>query len=127
MAVEFTVHLEDKPGALADLTETLAASAINITAIHATPCPAEGIVQFVTSDTDGTINALGAAGIPYTTTEVLLLSMPDEPGSLARLSRRLGQVGININALYITMGGQVVLNVDELSESHRIALELGFK
>jgi hypothetical protein len=125
MATEFTVLLEDHPGTLADLSETLARNAVNIVAMHATSCPGKGIVQFITNNTDATVQALKDAVMEYTTNEVLLVTLADEPGSLARLARALGDAGININSLYITMGGQVVLDVDDLRGAQKVALGLG--
>jgi hypothetical protein len=126
MATEFTVILEDRPGSLADLTEALAKNAVNITAIHATPCPEEGFVQFITSDPDATIRALRDASLDYTVQDVLLVTLPNEPGTLARVSRALGDGNININSLYITMNSQIVLDVNDLQKAQEIVMGLGF-
>ena len=125
MATEFTVLLEDRPGALADWTEALAARGINIVGIHATPCPAEGIVQFVPNNVDATIEALRIANKDYTTREVLQVSLEDRPGALAQLARALGNAGININSLYITMGRQIVLDVNDVRKAQEVAMSLG--
>lgn len=122
MATEFTVLIEDRPGALADLTETLARNGINITAIHATPCPGGGVVQMITNNNDATVNALREAGVKYTVREVVLVNLLDQPGSLARLTRALGSAGINITGVYITMRGQIVLSADDLARAQRVAL-----
>jgi hypothetical protein len=127
MATEFTVLLEDRPGALAALSEALAKSAINIVAIHATPCPNQGIVQFVTNNNDATVEALRDSEFEYTTNEVLVLPLSHEPGALARLSGALGNAGININALYITMSGQLVLDTGDFKAAQRVALDLGLR
>lgn len=127
MATEFTVLLEDRPGALADLAEALARYAVSILAIHATPCPTHGITQFVTNHPDATINALREAGMDYTAREVLLLTLSNEPGALARLARALGNAQININALYITMTSQIVLDVSDPRKAQQIALGLGIR
>jgi hypothetical protein len=44
---------------------------------------------------------------------------------LARLARAVAERGININAVYITMLGQVVLDTDNLSGTQKVALEMG--
>lgn len=127
MAKEFTVQLEDRPGSLADLTEALAKHAINIVAIHATPCPASGIVQFVTDNTDATVTALKNVDKDYTTRDVLIVSLPHQPGAMAQLARALGNADININAVYMTMTGQVVLDVSDVNKAQRIAIGLGIR
>jgi hypothetical protein len=127
MATEFTVVVADRPGALADLAEVLARHAVNIVAIHGTRYPKGAIIQFITNNPDATINALGGGDIDYTVQEVLLLSVPDKPGALARLARALGDNGVNIIALYITINGQVALDVTDVAAAQRIALGLGMQ
>jgi len=125
MAVEFTVKLDNRPGTLADLTEALGQAGINITAIHGVADLASGGLQFITNNTGATVNVLGIMGVEYTTCQVLLVTIPDVPGSLARLARALAQAGINIDALYLTMSGQVVLDVDNLTQAQKVILEMG--
>lgn len=127
MAKEFTVQLEDRPGSLADLTEALAKHAINIVAIHATPCPTSGIVQFVTDNTDATVTALKHVDKDYTTRDVLIVNLPHQPGAMAQLSRALANADININAVYMTMAGQIVLDVSDVNKAQRVAINLGIR
>ena len=125
MATEFTVYVEDQPGALADLTEVLARNAVNILAIHGSPCTGQGFIQFVPDSPDATIEALRHAGFDYTTQSVLLVSIAHEPGALAHLSRALAEAGVNINAMYISVNGQVVLDVDDHSKAQQVAMGFG--
>jgi hypothetical protein len=128
MATEFSIILEDRPGALADLTEALAQNAVNIIAIHASPCGKEGIVQFITSDPDATIEALNDIKLKFTAQDVLMVTLVNEPGSLARLARALANAGININAVYMTNSQQVVLDVgDALRKAQEVAMSLGIR
>ena len=127
MATEFTVLLEDRPGVLAGVTETLAKNAVNIVAIHATPCPTTGIAQFITNNPDATIEALRDAALDYSVQEVLVVALAHEPGSLARLARAFGDEGVNINAIYMTIEGQTVLDVDDLRKAQQIVLNLGLR
>ena len=127
MAKEFTVLLEDRPGSLADLTEALAKHAINIVALHATPCPSNGIVQFITDNTDATVTALKNIDMDYTAHEVLMVSVPHQPGALAQLARAIGDAGININSVYITMAGQIVLDVSDVPKAQQVAMNLGIR
>lgn len=127
MATEFTVYLEDRPGVLAGLTEALAKNAVNIVAMHATPCPTTGIVQFITNNPDATITALRDAALDYTVQEVLVVSLAHEPGSMARLARAFGDEGVNINAIYMTIEGQTVIDVNDLRKAQQIVLNLGLR
>lgn len=127
MAKEFTVRIDDQPGTLAELTETLAKHAINIVAMHATACPERGIVQFVTDNTDATVNALGSIDMEYDSTDVLIFNLPHQPGVLAQLARALGEKLININALYMSMEGSIVMAVSDIDQTQKIAMGLGIR
>lgn len=127
MATEFSVVLEDRPGALAEMTEGLAKNAVNIIAIHASPCGDEWVVQFITNNADATIDALRDMDYEYTVREVLLVTLPHEPGSLARLSRALANAGININAVYVSIERQIVLDVSNLRKAQEVAMSLGIR
>ena len=125
MATEFTIVIQDRPGALADLAEVLAQNAVNILAIHASPCTGQGVVQFVTDSPDATIEALKDGGFDYTTNNVLVVGQVHQRGVLARLARALANAGININAMYSTVTGQLVLDVSDLSKAQQVAMGVG--
>lgn len=125
MATEFTVQIQDRPGELAKLTEALSKAGVNILALHATPCPDQGMVQFVTNNPDATVEALKTVNIAYNVREVLLLPLKEEPEALVRLATAIAEEGININALYVTNQGQVVLDTDNLMSAQKVAMGLG--
>jgi len=125
MATEFTVQIQDRPGELAKLTEALRKGGVNILALHATSCPDQGMVQFVTNNPDATVEALKTVSIAYNVREVLLLPLKEEPEALVRLATAIAEEGININALYVTNQGQVVLDTDNLLSAQRVAMGLG--
>ena len=85
---------------MADLCEALSAKGINL--LTATALTATGaVVALVTDDEEGTTGVLDNLGHEYHVSEVLLVTMPHQPGSLAALSRTMGNAGININSIYI--------------------------
>jgi hypothetical protein len=122
---EFTVTLENRPGTLADLMETLGNAGVNVGGLQGMPCAGQGMVQFVTNNPNGTERALQAAGIQYQTSQVLLLTIPNQPGAGGRVARAIAEAGINIEAAYVTMGGQVVIGVDNLAGAEEVASNLG--
>lgn len=125
MATEFTVQIQDRPGELAKLIEALRKGGVNILALHATSCPDQGMVQFVTNNPDATVEALKTVSIAYNVREVLLLPLKEEPEALVRLATAIAEEGININALYVTNQGQVVLDTDNLLSAQKVAMGLG--
>lgn len=121
MATEFKVVLEDKPGALAQLGRVLGDARVNIEAIHGISLERKGIVQFVPNDSIKAGRALDAAGIPYTKREVLVVRVLDEPGMLGDVALVMSKAGINIESVYVTTCGHVVLGVDDLTGAIQVA------
>lgn len=121
MATEFRVILEDRPGTLARLGSVLGDARVNIEAIQAMSREGKGIVQFVPNDPDKAARALDAAGISYTRREVLIVRVLDEPGMLGDVALVMSQAGINIDSVYVTVRGHVVLGVDDLVGATQVA------
>jgi hypothetical protein len=121
VAVEFRVKLEDRPGALARLGEILGDARVNIAAIQGVTLEGKALVQFVPNDVDRAARALDAAGVPFTRREVLVVRVLDEPGMLGDVALVMSRAGINIDSVYVTTRGQVVLGVDDLAGAMQVA------
>jgi len=121
MATEFQVLLEDKPGTLARLGHVLGDAGVNIEAIQAVSREGRGMVLFVPNEPDQTARALRTAGIPYDTREVLIARVLDQPGMLGDVALVMSRAGINIDAVYVTTHGHVVLGVDDLRGATEVA------
>jgi hypothetical protein len=125
VVMEFTVSIDNRPGALAELAESLAAAQIRINSLQGLPCGGQGIFQLVTEDTPATHEVFQEAGIEYIVREVLVIQLESQPGALAKVARLLGDAGINIDSVYATLGGQVVLGVDSLERALPLVQPLG--
>ncbi len=123
MAIEFTVNLENHPGTLASLGEALGKARVNIDAIHGMP-NADGslvIFQFLVDNPQKAAETLEKNGFAYTTREVLIVNILDAPGTLGDVALVMAHAGINIDAVYLTTKGQVVLGVDDLDGAIQVA------
>jgi hypothetical protein len=121
MPTEFQVIIEDKPGSLAGLGGVLGDATVNIEAVHGISLEGKSIVQFVPNEPDATARALDRARITYTKREVLIVRALDQPGMLADVALVMSTAGININSVYITTRGHVVLGVDDLAGAIQVA------
>lgn len=114
---EFIVNMENQPGRLASLTETLAAFGVNIEALAAYGHDGEGTVRLITSDTPTTRRVLDEADLHFEEHTVLAVQLPHRPGELARLTRLLADAGVNIDALYVLRansdGIELAISVDQ--------------
>ncbi len=99
---QFTLYLENKPGALAAVTRMLTREKVNIDGISVSETTDVGLVQLVASNAAKTRQVLRKVGVPFTTQDVALLTLKNEPGSLARVAGALAKAGVNINYIYAT-------------------------
>ncbi len=98
---EFTIRLEDRPGTLGKLCQTLAEQDINILAYQQFPHKkGKGSVRLVADNPDKTRATLDRQHADYSETEVAKVIIANRPGELARVGSRLGEKGININYGY---------------------------
>ena len=121
MPTEFQVSLEDKPGSLAWLGSVLGEADINIEAIEGRSGRGVSVMHFVTDNPEETAACLKDAGIPFSTHEVVLVNVFDEPGALGDVALVMSEAGINIDCIYVTTKGSLVLGVDDVEGATQIA------
>jgi hypothetical protein len=121
MAVEITVRVENHPGTLAYIGKILGDANVNISAIQLTICEGQGTIRFLPADTDRALRALEAADIPCSARQVLLVNILDEPGTLGDVALVMAHAGINIDTVYATITGSIVLGVDDLDGAVQVA------
>jgi len=121
---EFKIYVKHKPGELARVTETLAGRAVNIKAIASEAKGEEALLRVVTNDVTTTQKALDESGTKYTHNDIIMLSLIDRPGELAKVAKKLGKAKINIESIYIL--GQkegkteIALVVDDMNKAGKI-------
>jgi hypothetical protein len=99
---QFTLYLEHKPGALAAVAARLAKAKINIDGVSAYSSADVALAQIVVDDAAKTRKVLAAAKVPFTVQDVALMTLRNEVGSLATVTAKLAEAGININYVYAT-------------------------
>ena len=98
---EFVVEMENRPGRLAALTETLAAFGVNIEALAAYGTDGKGTVRLIVDDAATTRRVLDEAALVNEEHTLLTAHLPHRPGELARLTRVIADAGVNIDAMYV--------------------------
>jgi hypothetical protein len=98
----FLVDLENKPGEFARVSEAIARKGINITTISGATCGSSGRLALTTDNDGATRTALGEAKATFTESEVTEATLRHEPGSIAKIARRLADSGVNIEAIIPT-------------------------
>ena len=97
---EITVALPNRPGSLAILGSALAKAKANIQALSVVESTTVSVVRLVADKTAAALKAISGMGVTASTKDVLLLSMFNKPGSLAKACAKLGAKRINIDYVY---------------------------
>jgi hypothetical protein len=118
MAKDFTVHLEDRPGTLAELGEVLGNADINIDGMCGFPCEGVGVIHILAEDATGARRALEEAGLEVTSErDVLLVEAEDRPGALGEVARKIANAGVNVDLLYKATQTKLVIGADDLEKA----------
>jgi hypothetical protein len=121
----FDVHviLQDVPGTLALMGETLAARRISVEGGGVWTIDGEGHGHFLFSDGEAARAALEAAGIQVAgVNPVTLLRLhQDMPGQLGKLARHMAGAGVNIQVQYSDHDHQLVLVTDNPGLAQEVA------
>ena len=99
-AKEFTVTIEDKPGALGKCFLGLAERGVNILAFQSYVEERESLVRFVADNPAAAKAMLGSLRMIFEETEVAVIRVANRPGELGRAAMRLGEKQVNIDYSY---------------------------
>jgi hypothetical protein len=99
-AREFSIRIENQPGTLAKVAQTLANRGVNILAFQSIPFEGKSLVRFVVDDPTAAKSVLDTQNLDFTGAEVAQIKLPHRSGELARAASQLGEANININYAY---------------------------
>ena len=126
---EFTVTIEDKPGALGRCFFALAQRGINVLAFQSYVEEGESLARFVVDDPTAAKAVLGSLRMIFEETEAVMVRLAHRPGELGRAAACLGQNQINIDYSYsgVEPGSTralAVFGVDNLTAAAKVLDEL---
>ena len=98
---EFDVYVQNKPGELAKVCEMLGNHGVNIKAIASERGSDRPMIRVVTDDETTTKSALARSGVTYGLRDVISVKMPDRPGELGKIARKLARAMVNVDSIYI--------------------------
>ena len=128
-AKEFTITIEDKPGALGRCFLALAERGVNILAFQSYVEDRESLARILVDDPDSAKAVLGSLRMIFEETDVAIVRLAHRPGELGRAASRLGEFQINIDYSYCGLEpgstqALVVFGVDQLTRAAKVLDEL---
>jgi hypothetical protein len=120
---DLTIRLENRPGALAEMGETLGGAGVSVEGGGGFVFEGEGIVHFLFEDTVAARRALEEKGIKVIADREVLVQRlnQDQPGQLGKISRMMADAGVNIEVIYSDHQNQLILVVDDLEKGRAVS------
>jgi len=124
---QLSVTMENKPGQLAKIGSALARAKVNIEAISVVDSAEVGVVRLFTSSNAKARTALKKAGMSVVQQPVLVAKLPNEPGALAGVAKKLAAAKVNIDFVYGSAAGTgemstIVMGVSDLDRALKVRI-----
>ena len=100
---QVTVFVQNRKGALVDITATLADAGVNLRALSIADSQEFGILRLIVNDTETAAKMLTDEGYLIKITEVIGVKIGDAPGKLSSALEVLDNAKINMEYLYAFM------------------------
>ncbi len=105
LAKQLSIFLENKSGRLTEVTQVMGKAGINFSALSIADNSDFGILRCIVSEPERAAAVLRDNGFTVKETDVIGLSVPNTPGSLALVLEQLSSRGVFIEYLYSFSNG----------------------
>src|SRR5258708_37314033 len=95
---QFTIAVQNRPGAVAEIARTVGNAKVNILALLGTAQGPTGTVELVVEDARRAKKALDAAKLAYQGIPAEEYELPNKPGALTQYLEKLEAKGVNLNS-----------------------------
>ena len=102
---EISFSRANKIGLLSEVTTAIAGAKVNITALCAYAMEDSASFMLTTDSNAKAKKALEPLGVAIEEKDVVEVEVPNKPGELQKLAKRIGDAGIDIEYMYATGGG----------------------
>jgi hypothetical protein len=128
---QISVFIENKSGRLAEIARILGEAGINIRALSLADTSDFGILRLIVNDRERAKTALKENGFTVSKTEVVAVEVPDRPGGLHQILKKLDSESINVEYMYafVERSGEnavIIFRFDETDKAIKILIDSGF-
>ena len=129
---QVSVFVENKPGAMSEITTSLADAGIDLKAFTVADKSEFGVLRFLSDDPKKAIELLRQNGWVASITPVVSVKMADKPGSLAKVLKMFADADVQVEYLYAFVAQEeerayVVLRVADPSGAVKLLAEAGIQ
>ena len=128
---QLSIFVENKPGKIAKITDHIAKAGIDIRALSVADTQDFGILRLIVNDTKKAVAALKEKNYIVSSTEIVAVCLPDQPGSLANLLGTLKENDINLEYMYAFFTRKrdhayMALRVSDIEKTTKVLVENGY-
>jgi hypothetical protein len=123
---QLSVFLENRSGRLTEVTAALGDEGINISALCIAETSDFGILRMVVSDAGKAQEVLRGRGFSLSVTQVICLSVSNQPGAVNQALRILSKANISVEYMYAFAVGAtafVMIRTNDIEQSIAVMLE----
>ena len=121
MPTDLRVTVENRPGAVAEAAEALGRAGVNALGGFGYAEGGQGTAHLLVEDADAerARQALESAGLTCQEQDVIVVPVEDRPGSGGEVLRKVADAGANLDFIYTTTRGQLVLGGPNLDQARQ--------
>jgi len=128
---QISVFIENKSGRLAEIARILGEANVNIRALSLADTSDFGILRLIVNDREKAKTALKEMGFTVSKTEVVAVEVPDRPGGLYQILKKLESESINVEYMYAFVerceeNAVIIFRFDETDKAIKSLLDGGF-
>ncbi len=129
---QIAVFMENKPGTMSKVTEALGNSGIDVRAASLADTQDFGILRMIVTDTEKAVKSLSDAGYVASVCDVFAAEVPDLPGAMTELMKKVASTGLNVEYMYAfvspeTKKAYIVLRIKDTENAEKALIDKGIK
>ena len=128
---QVSVFVENRVGAVADITQTLADAEIDIKALTLADTGDFGVMRLIVDSPKKALAVLKLSQAVASLTQVVVVNMNNDPGSLSKVVRTLADAGIILEYIYAFVAKEAntayaVIRVADANEGNAVLQKAGY-
>lgn len=118
---QLSIFAENKPGAIAEITDALGKAGVDIRAMSIADTSDFGIFRLIVNHVEEAKKALTDIGCIVTVTPIIAVMIPDNPGALNEILMLFSENGVNVEYMYafVTMSKQNAYAVIRVEDNEK--------
>jgi hypothetical protein len=122
---DLTIELEEKVGTVAAAAEALGKAGVNIEGICGFVVGGKGVGHVLVEEVAKARQALTSGGARVTGEQsVIVMDIEDKPGSLGKVTRKIADAGVSLNAVYLATKTRIVIGAGDLEKARAAVGEM---